>query len=80
MEGTVRIQTTEVVGGLSEYSSSSWRICGEIGTVDIIPRKVVCKEFLGSSGYYYLCFVLFDGRARARTCAHSPHWLTPHIG
>ena len=57
MEGIVRIQKTEVVVRLSECSSSSWRICSEIGTVDIIPRKVVCNEFLGSSDNYNFCFV-----------------------
>ena len=58
MEGTVIIQKTKVVVGLSvQQCCSSWRICVEIGTADIIPRKVVCNEFLGSSDYYYFCFV-----------------------
>ena len=75
MEGIVRIQKTEVVVGLSECSSSSWRICSEIGTVDIILWKVVCNGFLWSSdNYYYLfCFCLTVGLVLA-------HVLTPHVG
>ena len=57
MEGIARIQKTEVVVGLSECSSSSWRICGEIRTVDIIPWKIVWNEILGSSDNYNFCFV-----------------------
>ena len=64
--------------GLPKYSSSSWGICGEIGTVDIIlGRKVFVTNSWGHATTIFVLF-LFDGRARARARAHSSRKLASH--
>ena len=53
---------------------SSWRICSGTGTVDIILEKLFATKSRGQATTISVLF-LFDGRARARTCAHSSRRL-----
>ena len=72
----------------TEDRSSSWDcqntaiVVGELAVElrpYIYPRNIIYNDFLGSATIVSVLF-LFDRRARARTFAHSPLWLTPHAG